>query len=54
MRDITENLMMLCEQVSKEQDCEKRLILLEEIIRLLAEKQRLEEMEMFRDVSPLN
>ena len=54
MRDISESLIKLCEQVSKEQDSEKRLILLEEIIRLLSERQRLEEREMLRDVSLLN
>jgi hypothetical protein len=42
MRDITESLMMLCEQASKEQDSEKLSNLVEEIIRLLAEKQRLD------------
>ena len=41
MRDVTESLMMLCEQASKEQDSEKLSNLIEEIIRLLAEKQRL-------------
>ena len=54
MRDVTESLMMLCEQASKEQDSEKLSNLVEEIIRLLAEKQRLEEMETLRDVSRPN
>ena len=51
MRDVTESLMMLCEQASKEQDSEKLSNLVEDIIRLLAEKQRLEEMETLLDVS---
>ena len=54
MRDVTESLMMMCEQATTEQDSEKLSNLVEEIIRLLAEKQRLEEMEMLRDVSLLN
>jgi len=51
MRDVTESLMMLCEQASKEQDSEKLSNLVEDIIRLLAERQRLEEMETLPDVS---
>ena len=51
MRDVTESLMMLCEQASKEQDSEKLSNLVEDIIRLLAEKQRLEEIETLLDVS---
>jgi len=54
MRDVTESLMMLCEQASKEQDSEKLSNLVEEIIRLFAEKQRLEEMDTLRDVSRPN
>jgi aspartokinase len=42
MHDVTESLMMLCEQASKEQDFEKLSNLVDEIIQLLAEKQRLE------------
>jgi len=51
MSDVTESLMMLCEQALIEQDTEKLSNLVEEIIRLLAEKQRLEELETLRDVS---
>ena len=54
MSDVTESLMMLCEQALIEQDTEKLSNLVEEIIRLLAEKQRLEEMETLRDVSRPN
>jgi hypothetical protein len=54
MRDVTESLMMLCEQASKEQDSEKLSNLVEEIILLLAERQRLEEMETLRDTSRPN
>ena len=54
MPDVTESLMMLCEQASKQQDSEKLSNLVEEIIRLLAEKQRQEEMETLRDVSRPN
>jgi hypothetical protein len=54
MRDATESLMMLCEQASKEQDSEKLSNLIEEIIRLFAEKQWLEEMETLRDASRPN
>jgi hypothetical protein len=48
MRDVTESLMMLCEQASKEQDSEKLSNLVDEIIRLLTEKQRLEEIDTLR------
>jgi hypothetical protein len=54
MRDVTESLMMLCEQASNERDSEKLSNLVEEIIRLLAEKQRLEEMDTLRVVSRPN
>jgi len=54
MRDVTESLMMLCEQASKDQDPEKLSDLVEDIIRLLAEKQRLEKMQSLRDASRPN
>ncbi len=54
MHDVTESLMMLCEQASTEQDFEKLSNLVDEIIQLLAEKPRLEKMDTLRDVSRLN
>jgi hypothetical protein len=54
MRDVTESLMMMCEQATTEQDSEKLSNLVEEIIRLLAERQHLEEMETLQDVSRPN
>jgi hypothetical protein len=54
MYDATESLIMLYEQASKEQDSEKLSDLIEEIIRLPAEKRWLEETETFRDVSRPN
>jgi hypothetical protein len=54
MRDTTESLTILCEQASKEQDSEKLSKLVDEIIRLLTEKQRLEDMDTLWDVSRPN
>ena len=54
MRDATESLTRLCEQASKEQDSEKLSKLVDEIIRLLTEKQRLEDMDTLWDVSRPN
>jgi hypothetical protein len=54
MRDVADSLMLLCELASNERDTEKLSKLVEEMIRLLGEKQRLEERLKLRDTSRPN